>query len=300
MISGFSHAGTKDMFTILIRIIISITFILLSYNSYSVDIVKLQVQQSSKKKNAHNIEVIRRALEITQPEYNAFELNIIKKTMSGMRMYQSSLEGKSTNAIIVPANARWDRQHIPIRVPVRLGLLNYRLLLVNKAALSKFENINTEEELKTLTIGLANYWETTKILKSRGFKAVETSYFEGLFSKLQNHHFDYLPRGIYEIYDELESRKAALQNVVIEPNIALNIPMLSYVYISPTEPRIAQRLKSGLEQLLESGELEKILYKHYANDIKRADLKNRKIIKIESDYYKRQVRYYSKDLLYSP
>ena len=284
---------------IIIRKLIIVFLTLLSCKSYSVDFIKLQLQQLSQNKAAHNKEVIQRALEITEPEYGPFKLEVVKITMSGNRMLQSSLEGKLINTVIVPANKRWDKQHIVISIPVRLGLLSYRLLLVNKVDLPKFEKITTLQELKSLTAGLTNYWETTKILKQYDFKVVETGHFNGIFLMLNKHRFDYLLRGIYEIYDELDSRQALLKDVVVEPTLALNIPMLSYVYVSPTEPRIAKRIESGLHQMIVNGELREILYKHYANDINRANLKGRKIFKVENSYYNQEKSNYSDYLLYT-
>jgi len=108
-----------------------------------------------------------------------------------------------------------------------------------------------------------------------------------------------LPRSIYEIYAELEERKDTLENVVVEPTIALNIPMLSYVYVSPSEPRIAKRIKSGLQKLLANGELKELLYKHYGDDIIRANLQGRKIFQIENNYYNHDDNEYNNYLLYS-
>lgn len=268
-----------------LRIIFLICTCLFSYQSHSEDTVKLHVHNSDDKKSTHNIDLINRALELSEPEYGPYNLSVITVSMSGPRMLQSSLLGERTNVSIVPANERWDKQHIVIRIPVRLGLLNYRLLLVNKADLPKFKKITTPKELMELTAGLTNYWETTYILKSQGFNLIESNHFEGLFLKLNRGHFNYLPRGIYEAYEELNSRKAKLPNVVIEPNIALNIPMLSYVYVSPNAPRVAKRIELGLQRLLDSGELRTLLYKYYADEISRANLKSRTIIKIENNYY---------------
>jgi hypothetical protein len=289
---------TMEIPFILTRIAIIGILSLFSFKSFSIDIVKLQIHQLSKNKSAHNIEVIRRALEITEPEYSSFKLEIVKITMSSTRMLKLSVEGKLFNTVIVPAKNQWDKQLIAIQIPVRLGLLNYRLLLVNKADLPKFKKVSSLQELKKLTAGLTDCWETTKILKTQGFNMVETGHFDGIFLMLKKQRFDYLPRGIYEIYDELESRQPLLENVVVEPTLALNIPMLSYVYVSPKEPRIAKRIESGLHKLLVSGELKELLYKHFSNDINRANLKERNIINIENSYYNHGGEKYNEYLLY--
>ncbi len=154
---------------------------LFSFKSYSVDIVMLQSQQMSENKAAHNTEVIRRVLEITEPEYGPFKLEIVNLTMSSARMLKALASGKLINAAIVPASHIWDKHNIAIRVPVRQGLLSYRLLLVNKADLPKFEKINCLKELNHYTAGLHKGWLTTEIFKLNGLKVTTTEYFEGLF-----------------------------------------------------------------------------------------------------------------------
>lgn len=93
-------------------------------------------------------------------------------------------------------------------------------------------------------------------------KIMETSIFEGVFLMLDKSRFDYLSRAIHEVYDELQIRQDNLENVVVEPNIALYLPIFP-VYVSKNEPRLSQRLQLGLDKLLESGEMKAILDKYY-------------------------------------
>ncbi len=116
---------------------------------------------------------------------------------------------------------------------------------------------------------------------------------------LNRHRFDYIPRGVYEIYDELNSRQAMLKDIVVEPTIVLHIPTSSYVYVSLTEPLLAKLIESGVHKLLASGELKEILNKYYANDIKRANLSERKIFEIENPYYNPKDKLNYNNLLYA-
>ena len=113
---------------------------------------------------------------------------------------------------------------------------------------------------------------------------------------LNNDRFDYFPRAIYEVYDELENRQNILKDIVVEPTLALYIPTASYVYVSHEKPRIAQRLKYGLQQMVKNGELKVLFNKYYKEDIIRADLQNRKIIKIKNSYFNKQDIFIDRDL----
>lgn len=274
-----------EISAILHKIAVTLFIALFSFESFAIDVVKFQRQQMSDKKASHNIEVVRRALEITEPEYGPFKLEIVNLDMSVGRMLKATIEGKIINTVIVPASKRWDNFNIPIRVPVRLGLLSYRVLLINKADLSKFEGVDSIEDLNKLSAGLIRHWVTTGIFKDNGIKIVESGHFEGIFLMLKKQRFDYMPRSIYEVYDELHAREAVLGDIVVEPTLALYIPTSAYIYVSPKSPEIAKRIEAGVLKLLENGQLKEILYKHYFSEIKRANLPGRKFLRIENAYH---------------
>lgn len=269
------------------------------FKSHSIDVVKIKNQQLSKNKAAHNIEVIRRALEVTEAEYGAFRLEEIHLKITTNREVRVVAKGDILNVMITPANDLADHTITPINVPIRLGLLSYRLLLINKSDLPIFEKISTLEELKPIEVGLLNGWKTTGIFKSQNMNVVETHNYEGLFLMLNKHRFTYIPRAIYEVYDELSAQESKLNNIVIEPTIALYIPTATHVYVSPENPIIAKRLDAGLQKLLLSGELKKLLYKYFAADIKRANVSGRKIIKIDNNYYNKMDQSYNKYFLHA-
>jgi hypothetical protein len=179
---------------------------LLSYKSYSIDIVKIKDQQLSKNKAAHNIAVIQRALEITEPNYGPFMLETVNIRMTPEREIKVVEEGDIVNVTITPANQYWDEYLTPIKVPIRLGLLSYRLLLINKVDLPKFEQIATINEIKQTTVGLLHNWKTAGIYKENKISMMKSYNYEGLFLMLNNQRFDYIPRAIYEVYDELEAQ----------------------------------------------------------------------------------------------
>lgn len=268
-----------------IRIFIALTcFFTLQVNA--IDNVKmLRPVLGEDKRAKHKDEVILRSLEVSTEKYGDFNFESINVDMTPSRALSSTKEGGLINIFIAPASKHWESETIPIKIPIRLGLLSYRLLLVNKHEVEKFSTINSLADLKKLTAGLQRDWVTTNVFKASNIKAVLGHNFEGLFLMLNKNRFDYIPRAIYEIFDELDNRQSQLQNVVIEPTLALYIPMGTYVYVSPEHPEIAERIEFGLRAMVESGELKRILFKYYQQNIIDADLKNRKIITINNPYY---------------
>lgn len=273
------------IFLISRKLSIAIFIALFSSSSYATDIVKIRKQKIYNNKEAHNYEVIQRALEVTELEFGPFIFEEVVLSMNADRMLKSTSKGELINIAIMPANKEWDSVAIPIRIPVRMGLLNYRLLVVNNEDLPKFEKINTLDELNKFSAGLLKNWITTKIYQVNSLNVTKVSNLNSLFLMLHKRRIDYIPRTIYEVYDDLNNQNVEEDNLVIEPNIVLHIPMHAFIYVSQTNPRLAKRFQRGLSKLLESGELKDILYKYYGAEILKAKLKQRKVIYIENPNY---------------
>jgi len=252
------------------------------------------------KRKMHKDEVLRRALEISEQNFGTFTLDFVNIEIPTARALRVIETGKLINVFIAAANDDWDNIATPIKIPVRFGQLSYRLLLVNKNNLDKFKAIDSLSDLKELTGGLQKGWALHDIFKKANIKMITGSNFEGLFLMLNSGRFDYLPRAIYEAYDELENREGILNNIVVEPTLALYIPTVSYVYVSNESPRIVKRLEYGLEQMVKNGELKTLFNKYYKEDIIRANLQNRKIIRIENSYFSKQDAFVDRNLWLQP
>lgn len=244
------------------------------------DVVIISNSESAEndKRSEHKNAVIRRALELTENQYGPFQFRILSIQMNSHRALPVTIKGSPTNIYISAENEAWNNNTIAIKIPIRRGLLAYRLLLINKVDQDKFAAIKSIDDLKLLNAGLRKGWATANAFKKLGMKYTETNNFDGLFILLNQQRFHYIPRAIYEVFDELESRQHFLDNVMIEPTLALYLPMSTYVYVSPQFPRIAKRLEAGLNIMLENGDLERIFNDYYADEIERAGLAHRRLI----------------------
>jgi len=157
-------------------------------------------------------------------------------------------------------------------------------LAINKDNSLIFKKIKTVDELKKLRVGLRRGWATMNIMKAQGFNIVEANNYEGLFHMLSSGRIDYIPRGINEIYHELDKRKEKLPNLLVEENIALAIPAPFYIFVSPTEPKLAERLEYGLEIIVKNKVLHDIFYKYYGKDIAKSNLSKRNTFVIDNPY----------------
>ena len=121
-------------------------------------------------------------------------------------------------------------------------------------------------------------------MADEGYNVLRVHNYESLFKMLNARRFDYIPRGVHEIYDELEARSKDIDNLMVEPHIVLLMPLPTYTYVSPKEQRLAKRIEIGLKKIIANGELDKLFNRYYADDITRANLSRRKVIEIKTPF----------------
>jgi len=267
----------------------------------AVDIVRFEKGQSKMDMRIlFKEEVLSEALLHTVESHGPYELQLSANPMSVSRAIKQLASGNGLNVYFAITTKSWEQQAIPIRIPVRRGLLSYRLLLINKVNKALFENVRTGEDLKKLAACLQAGWATTEIMQNSGFLTELGNNYDSMFYMLAGGRFDYLPRGVNEIFDELDQRSKFMKGLIIEPTLALYIPSPTYIFVSPRSPRLAARLQLGLEMMLKNGTLENIFQKYYAQDIKRANLKDRTIIRIDNPFLPKETALSREELWFRP
>jgi hypothetical protein len=247
----------------------------------ALDKIKVNKGQSEidiRTKYTYNI--LNKALSIGRNKFGPYKIETAGFSIPNHQTLKELTKGEFINVAMALSTEEWEENSIPIRIPLRRGIFSYRLLAINKSNSEVFNNINTLEQLKKLTIGLRKSWRTRDTFVTLGFTISDAYSYDSIFAMLDKNRFDYIPRGIHEIYDEIEIRKDSFPNLAVEPRLALYIPSPFYMFVSKTTPKIAQRLQWGLEELVKKGILQKTFEQYYGKSIKKADLKNRTIINV--------------------
>lgn len=265
--------------------------------SFAKDVLRINKGRSVKDiRSQYSLDILHKAMEITEPEFGAYEFKVVTRGIPAIRIRQMITEGSVINIAMAVSTPEWEKAAVPIRIPIRRGILNYRLLMVHKDKVDDFANIKTIEQLKTLSVGLRRHWATWQTMDTLGYDIVNAYSYEAIFAMLNKGRFDYIPRGIHEIYDEINIRKNILPNLVVEPNLALYIPAPFYVFVSPNEPRLIKRFELGLNRLAKQGTLEAMLNTYYAEFLERADLKDRLILKVGNPHLPDETPFERKEL----
>ncbi|WP_422380073.1 hypothetical protein [Marinicellulosiphila megalodicopiae] len=243
------------------------------------DVIKTVLSQSENDQRAIYLRtLLTNILDATVKDYGSYTIQNSEVTMSRNRGLQAIQEGQDINVYIAPADVDWEDKTLPLRIPIYKGLLNYRILLTNDRSMGLFANVNSIEDLKFFELGLNSQWTTTKIMSGLGFKSTGGTEYDNLFKMLNAYRFDYIPRGMNEIFVEFPGLNNEMENLRIENTLALYIPLPVYFYTSKQHPKIASRLNDGFKRIIEDGSFEKLFNEFFHKDIQRANLQQRKIL----------------------
>lgn len=232
-------------------------------------------------RGAYKLAVIETALQKTESTHGPYAIEDVHfaSKFSTYRAREMVIEGKDINTYVALTNSDWESQTLPIRIPIRRGIINYRLLMIHQDNMAKFRQIDNLTDLKNVVVGLQLGWTTTEIFKAEGFDMELSSKYSGLFPMLDGKRFDYVPRGINEIFNEQARHRSEL-DIVVEPTLALYVPSPTYIFISPKEPELAARMEKGLEIMVADGTLKKMFYERFSEGLNKAGLAKRKLIRI--------------------
>lgn len=269
--------------------------------AHAIDIVKANIGESTLDQRIHfKKRILTKALDLTRGAYGDYEIKIKKYYMNSDRSFVELKTGKNINVYFALTRKDMESIGTPIRIPVRRGLVSYRLLLINKGTEHLFKNVETLDDLKNIRVGIDTAWATYKTVFHHNFNVVPVADYDSMFNMLSRKRFDYIPRSINEIFDELDRHSSKNFKFSIEPSLVLYLPSATYIFVSNKSPRIAQRLHLGLNMMVDNGDLEKIFDEFFSDQLIKADLKNRKVIYIPNPYLPFKTPMKNKKLWFSP
>lgn len=280
-----------------VAMLLSVVFCLFIETVAAKDIIKVNKRHSDQDtRSYYPYAVLAKALEESVDKYGDYEVKIAEHVLPNHRTLDFLQDGDLVNVVMVVTTPKWEERSIPIRIPLRLGALAFRLLAINKNNQAKFANLTDLQGLKKLTVGLNRNWATWDLMNYLGFNIASVYSYEALFGMLAKGRFDYIPRGVHEIYDEIDIRSVKMPELMIEPDVALYIPAPFYMFVSPNYPHIAERLTYGLEKMVKSGKLREMFYQHYGSSFVKAKLQERRIINIGNPLLPKETPLHRKEL----
>lgn len=226
-------------------------------------------------------EILKTALEKTVTEFGPYELRASKQHTNGLRYLNNLANGYDLNVVWSSTTEEKERNYLPIRIPLRKGILGYRILLVHKDKQDLLKNVRTLADLKKFSVGQGVGWDDVKLYETNGISVIEAKY-SNLFRMLSYQRFDLFPRGINEIFSEFEKESAQNPELVIDENILIHYPWPYYFFVSKTNQILHKRLETGLKKMLKDGSFDAIFWRYNGKAIEAVNFKNRRIIEIQN------------------
>ena len=228
-------------------------------------------------------EILQTALEKTVPEFGPYELQASNSRMNEARYL---VELRSGNQ---PINIAWSSTSVekenallPLRIPLRKGLLGYRIALIPKDRQAQIDQVKTADDLKNFLIGQGTGWGDVKLYESNGLQ-VKTAEYDNLFKMVNAGRFDLFPRGIGEVFAEYVIRSKDNPNLAIEKNLLIYYPWPYYFFFNKKDTALHKRVEAGIRKMMADGSFNAIFKKYNEAAIRLADFKHRRVIILKND-----------------
>jgi len=211
-----------------------------------------------------------------------YQLTFYGKNIPKLRVHQLMINNQGISINAAGTTVDREKKLLAIRIPILKGLHGWRIPLVTKSNKALFKNIKTIEQFKQFTAGQLHSWSDVAVLESNNIAVEKGGSYQGLFEMLENNRFDYFPRAIIEIDGELQ--KNLNRDITIEPNIMLHYPTAYYFYVSKANTQLAHDIKLGLEEMIQSGEFDKIFNQHFGLFIDKIRRQNRTVFQLQNPH----------------
>lgn len=207
-------------------------------------------------------DLLKLVLKDTEAEFGPFELHDFKDPMSPARALEELESGKVIQVYWTGTNIEREKKLIAVKIPLAKGLLGYRVPVIRREDLERWKQIDTLAELQQMRACQVSNWPDSDILEAAKIPVERVSVFKRIYSMLAGKRCDFSPRGINEVFAEVNSIQTEFPDLIAFPDLIIYYPFPLYFFVAPNHPEIAMRLEKGLTHLISTGEFEKFLFNH--------------------------------------
>lgn len=225
-------------------------------------------------------ELLELALSYT-PNKN-YKLGFYNQDIPKLRAFSMIAQSKGIDLIAAGSNMAREEVLMPIRIPLLKGLFGWRIPLIHKDDQALFSSPNSIEKFRDFSAGQMLNWSDTAVLESNGVTVVKGANYQGLFQMLATKRFDYFPRSILEIDEELLCNSHL--PLVKDKNILIHYPTAYYYYVAKDNLELADDLKHGLEQAISDGRFNQLFSRYYGEEVEQVRSEKRNIIQLANPF----------------
>ncbi|MFC4699585.1 hypothetical protein ACFO4O_05375 [Glaciecola siphonariae] len=270
--------------TLIIALVITSLSGFISNTAVACEIRHPGKQEFADARHEYPRQLLQQILKVTEAEYGKCKLVDVGGLSQRRQIMWLQAQDGQLDVAWLPASNQTNEVLNAIPFPIRKGLLGWRVLLINKNNLDRFDDVKTLNDLNVFTAGYGSDWGDLPVMQHNFARVITSSNYDSLFEMLNYKRFDFLSRSVYEAFDETILRRKSHPDIVIEPNLALRYPQVDFFYVGKNNKELAARIRSGLDKLHRSGRFNTLFYGFYADYIRKIKMADRLIIEIENPY----------------
>jgi hypothetical protein len=185
------------------------------------------------------------------------------------------------DVMVMLSNATRTEGLVPLRMPLRRGLLGVRLLLARPEHAQALMDVTSLDALKRdFRLGYGETWMDRTAMQGLGFRMAPARRYVDLFDGLRAGRFDYLSRGVNELHAELADPRLAGRGMVVVPGIALFYPLDHYFWLPPGKAALAADIERGFRRALADGSYAALFVRFHFDMMRDARMHERSIIHV--------------------
>jgi len=241
----------------------------------------VKVCQTEKAKYNYRIELANLILSKTASQYGPAKIIPFQKKDPTQARCIKLLEGKMIDVVYLPATEERLRKMDAIKTDIHNGMLGYRVFLINKNDKEKFSKVKTINDLRKFKGGFGSHWGDYKSFALNKLPVIGVAYTHGLLSMLSKRRFDYFHRGLHEAWTEIDANREQFPDLIVEESLALIYDFPVYFMFNQKNQALKKRFKEGFGIILKDGSFRQLYKEHFGHYAKKANIKNRTLIRIK-------------------
>jgi hypothetical protein len=202
----------------------------------------------------------------------------------------------------IAASLEDDQKMSPILFPIDMGLLGYRVFLIDGARQNEFSQIKTIDDLRKMVALQGSGWADVNVLRSAGLRVRTAPMYVDLFHMTVNGRADYFPRGAFEAYSEKLRFAGSAPGLEVEDTLVLHYPFSTIFYVRKTNTQLRDDLYRGLVAAFDDGSYKALFLSNpdVQSVLASAHLKTRRVIEIDNPFLSAEMRAIDKRFWYQP
>ncbi|MBB4846165.1 hypothetical protein HNP55_004719 [Paucibacter oligotrophus] len=227
-------------------------------------------------RNSYVLDLLRLAL--SKQSGTLYQLEPASTAMTQLRVLKELELGRGLDIAWSMTSAAREEALLPIRIPIDKGLLGLRVALVASDRPKVLASAQNLQSLQALVAGQGQDWPDTQILRNSGINVSGVGSYEALFRMLALHRFDYFPRSVLEVWQELDLQPQG--QLVVDKHLLIHYPTALYFFVRKDRQALADVVQRGLEQALQDGSFDCLFERHFGQVLQRAELGSRTVIEL--------------------